>query len=89
MPRPETNRDPAAIGLQALAWTLSEPARAERFLALTGIGPDELRSRLTEPAMLAAALGFLEGHEPDLIACAEALDLAPQALVRARMEMEA
>ncbi|ARS28645.1 DUF3572 domain-containing protein [Sphingomonas sp. KC8] len=88
MPRPETNRDPAAIGLQALAWALGEPTRAERFLALTGITPDELRSRLTEPAMLAAALGFLENHEPDLIACAEALDLSPQALVRARMEMD-
>ncbi|MGH6780535.1 MAG: DUF3572 family protein [Sphingomonadaceae bacterium] len=89
MPRPETNRDPAAIALQALAWTLGDSARADRFLALTGIGPDELRTRLGEPALLAAALGFLEAHEPDLVACAEALDLTPEALVRARMEMEA
>jgi hypothetical protein len=39
--------------------------------------------------VLAALLGFLESHEPDLIACAEALDRKPEHLVRARMELEA
>ncbi|SNS60543.1 Protein of unknown function [Sphingomonas laterariae] len=89
MPRPETNHDPATIALQALAWILGDSARADRLLALTGIAPDELRARLGDPALLAAALGFLEAHEPDLVACAEALAVPPEALVRARMEMDA
>ncbi|AGH50132.1 hypothetical protein G432_12055 [Sphingomonas sp. MM-1] len=89
MPGPETNHDRAAIALNALAWTLGEPDRADRFLALTGIGPDELRRRIHDRALLAAVLAFLEGHEPDLIACAAALDIPPQALIAARMEMEA
>jgi hypothetical protein len=38
---------------------------------------------------LSAALGFLENHEPDLIACAESLGVKPEALVRGRMELEA
>jgi len=89
MPSFETNQDPAAIALHALVWTLSEPDRADRLLTLTGIGPEDLRERIGDPTLLAATLAFLEAHEPDLIACAAALDLKPQALVRARMEMEA
>jgi len=83
------SEDAAAIALSALAWTLSDQARAERLLALTGLSPADLRARAGEPTVLAAVLAFLESHEPDLIACAEALDRKPERLVRARMELEA
>lgn len=88
MPVTETNRDPAEIALAALAWTLGDARRADRLLATTGLTPDELRGRLADPALLAATLAFLEAHEPDLVACAAALDIKPAALVRARMDME-
>jgi hypothetical protein len=78
----------AALALAALAWTIGEPARAERLLALTGLTPDGLRARLGEPAMLAALLGHLEAHEPDLTACAEALGIAPADLVAARRSLD-
>ena len=85
-----TNRDDAAAtGLHALAWTLGEPARAERLLALTGLDAAALRARAGEPALLAATLGFLEGHEADLVACAAAIGTTPAALVRAREALEA
>jgi len=58
------------------------------MLALTGLDPAELRMRAGEPALLAAVLTFLEAHEPDLIACAEALELKPAALVAARERLE-
>lgn len=79
--------DAAALALQALAWTLADPARAERLLALTGLTPDDLRARAGEPRVLAAVLDFLEAHEPDLIACADALGIAPGPLLRAREEL--
>ncbi|WP_404335337.1 DUF3572 family protein [Sphingomonas sp. MMS12-HWE2-04] len=82
----ETN--PEAIGLQALAWTLGDSARAARLLDLTGLDPAELRARAADPSLLAAALGFLEAYEPDLIACADALDVKPAALVAARRALE-
>jgi len=81
--------DPAALALSALAWTLEDQARASRLLALTGLSPADLRARATEPATLAAVLGFLENHEPDLIACAASLGRKPERLIRARMELEA
>ena len=79
----------AAVALHALGWTLSDDARAERFLALTGLTPEGLRARLDEPAMLAAAIRFLEAHEPDLIACAEAIGVKPADLPEARRRLEA
>ena len=75
--------------LSALGWTLTDASRAERLLALTGLSPSSLRQGIEGHAMLAAVLQFLEGHEPDLIACATALQLDPSDLVRARASLEA
>ena len=85
---PDTN-DPEALALSALGWCLSDGARAERLLALTGLTPDDLRARLRDPSVLAAILGFLESHEPDLLACAEELGVKPTTLVDARRRLEA
>ena len=78
----------AAIALSALGWTLADDDRAQRLLALTGLSPDDLRSRVGEPALLAATLRFLEAHEPDLIACAEALNVEPVELIEAQRALE-
>ena len=80
--------DARTLGLLALATAVSDERRAQRFLDLTGIGTDELRERAAEPELLAALLRFLEAHEPDLLAVAEAIDVKPEALVAARHELE-
>ncbi len=81
--------DSATLALSALAWTLADQPRAERLLALTGLDSSELRARAGDPVLLAAVLGFLESHEPDLLACADALDVRPEALLQAHRELEA
>jgi hypothetical protein len=83
----DTN-DPDALALAALGWTLSDDSRAQRLLALTGLDPEELRSRLGDRSLLAAVLQFLEAHEPDLLACAEAHGTDPSTLLAARRELE-
>ena len=80
--------DARAIALLALATALSDERRVLRFLDLTGIGTDDLRARAAEPALLGALLRFLEAHEPDLVAVAEAMDVKPETLVAARRELE-
>ena len=81
--------DPAMLALGALGWILTDADRASRMLSLTGLTPDILRGGVSEPATLAAILSFLEAHEPDLIAAADHIGARPEALVRARMELEA
>jgi hypothetical protein len=58
--------------------------RAQRFLSLTGLDPDGLRAAIGEPATHLAVLEFLCAHEPDLVAAAEALGLAPGELAAVR-----
>lgn len=84
----ETNVSGVMLALAALGWTVSEPARARRLLDVTGLEPDDLRARAADPAVLSAVLRFLESHEPDLIACAEAIGSDPAALVAAHHELE-
>lgn len=81
-PSPAT--DPQALALAALGWVLGQSDRAERLLALTGLTPDSLRQGLNDPAMLGAVLEFLCAHEPDLVAAADALGIAPQEIAIAR-----
>ena len=86
--RAKDTPDATALGLQALAWTLSDPDRAQRLLDVTGLDPADLRSRAGEPAVLSAVLGFLEGWQPDLLLCAEKIGVAPDDLVAAHHRLE-
>ena len=80
--------DAEALALAALAATLTDARRAERFLSLTGLSPDGIRLRLTDRSLLAACIAFLEGHEPDLVAVSQDVGVAPEALLRAKSELE-
>ncbi|NNM77407.1 DUF3572 family protein [Sphingomonas sp. ID1715] len=88
MQTPGPNHDAATLALMALAWCLEDSRRAERLLGLTGLTTNDLRARIDRPEVQAAILGFLEAHEPDLVACAEAIGSTPAALVAARAELE-
>jgi hypothetical protein len=79
--------DAEALALAALAAMLTDARRAERFLSLTGLSPDGIRLRLQDPALLAACIGFLEWHEPDLVAVAEDIGTTPDMLLRAKADL--
>ena len=85
---PPAPTDAAALALMALAAMVTDERRAQRFLGLTGLSHDGLRASAGEPALLAAVLRFLEAHEPDLLAVAAEIGCSPEALVRARHELE-
>lgn len=83
-----STNDAETIALSALAATLTDERRAQRFLDLSGIDTGELRSRAADPVLLAAVLRFLEAHEPDLIEVAAAIGVKPEKLVMAREALE-
>jgi hypothetical protein len=80
-----------AMALAAMAATLSDERRAQRFLDLTGLDVGELRARALagDRGLLAATISFLENHDPDLMAVAEAIGATPASLIRAREVLEA
>ncbi len=72
------------LALQALAWIAAEPERLSGLMATTGLWPDEVRARASEPAFLGGVLDFLLGDEAQLLAfCAEA-GVAPETPSRLR-----
>lgn len=80
----DSGADAMTLALMALGWILADGPRAERLLALTGMDVDTLRDGIEQPAILGAMLGFLADHEPDLIACADAIGSTPAALIAAQ-----
>jgi hypothetical protein len=84
--------DAEAVALHALTITLADAGRAQRFLDLTGVTPDQLRTALLSPdgaqPVLAALLGFLAAHEPDLhaVAAESGLNAADLMAARARLD---
>lgn len=84
-----TPPEPALLALGALGWVLADETHADRLLALTGVSPEELRARVEEPEVLAAVLDFVLQHEPDTLACADALGVPPSALVAAHASLSA
>jgi hypothetical protein len=47
-----TTNDAEALALSALAATLTDERRAQRFLELTGLSPDGIRARVGERSLL-------------------------------------
>ncbi len=71
------------LALMALAHVVADERLRERFLALTGYDAATLRARAGAPDVAAAVISFLNAHEPDLAAAAQALGVAPERLARA------
>jgi hypothetical protein len=65
------------VAIEALAWLAQNSARLERFLAICGLGPQNLRQAAAEPAFLAAILDYLAADESLLIAFSEATNRPP------------
>ena len=84
----QTPNDPFALALSALAATLSDERRAQRFLDLTGIETGELRARAGDPNLLIALITFLEAHEPDLLSVSQNIGVKAEQLVAARRQIE-
>jgi hypothetical protein len=65
------------IALSALSFLASDIQRLGRFLALTGIGPGELRAEARTPRVLAAVLEHLLQDEGLLLVFAAGNGIAP------------
>jgi hypothetical protein len=67
-----------------LAFLAADAERLDRFLALSGLGPHNLRRAAADPAFLTAVLDYIVGDERLLVAFAAEQKLRPAEIVRAR-----
>ena len=73
-----------SLAIQALGFLAQEPTRLERFLALTGIAPDQIRAAAAESEFLAGVLAHLGGDERLLTEFAAEAGVTPAEVDRAR-----
>ncbi len=83
-PKPLDRERAETIALAALAYLAEDAGRLGRFLALTGIGPADLRAGAGQPAVMGAVLDHLLGDEGELMAFAANAGLPVQMVVMAR-----
>jgi hypothetical protein len=76
------------VALQALAFLAEDAQRLGSFLALTGLGPDELRAQAHEPRLLAAVLDHLLRDESKLLVFAASYGIAPELIGQAHAALE-
>ena len=72
-----------SLAVSALAFIAADSDRLNRFLSLTGLGPDNLRTAAADPAFLGSVLDYLVGDEALLVDFAADAGLKPEAVARA------
>lgn len=82
---PETASDIAISGLQFIA---GDSEQLSRFVALSGVSPDEMRSMAQSEAFLVAILDYFLGDEPTLLAFATSANIDPMDIPRAKQVFE-
>jgi Protein of unknown function (DUF3572) len=82
-----TSDEASVVALRALAFLAGDGGRLARFLALSGLAPEDLRARAGQAEFLAGVLDHLLADESLLLVfCAEA-GLRPDVPARARAEL--
>jgi len=75
------------LALQALAYIAADEERFQRFLALTGTTPDDVRARAADPHFLAGVYDHMLADEALLVAFADTADIASETIVAARYRL--
>jgi len=75
------------LATQALGFIAQDEERLGRFLALTGMGPGEIRTAARERHFLVGVLDYVSGDEDLLVAFAGYAGIAPGTLEAARQAL--
>ena len=87
MPRPTPHRmdrdDAETVALQALTYLVSDPQRLSRFLSLTGIGLEDLRSEAITAELQIATLEYMLSDESLLLTFCQEVGIEPMMIAPA------
>ena len=73
-----------SLAVSALTFIAADPDRLSRYLGITGLGPDNLRTAAADPAFLGSVLDYLVADEKLLVEFAADAGLKPEAVARAQ-----
>ncbi len=73
-----------SMAIEVLGFIAEDSLRLSRFLALSGLGRDNLRAAANDPAFFAAVLDHLASDESALLTFAAKSGHEPAAIARAR-----
>jgi hypothetical protein len=76
-----------SVALRGLCFVADSPERLGRFLAATGVDPEELRARAADPELLAGLLDYLLSDEALLVGFCESDGCDPSLPGRARTHL--
>jgi Protein of unknown function (DUF3572) len=82
-----TRQQAEGLAIQALTFIAGDPERLGRFLAITGIGPGEIRAAAREPGFLAGVLEYMASDDRLMSAFAAENNLNPADLDRSRVAL--
>jgi len=77
------------LAIQAIAFIAGDPARLGRFLAESGLGPENVRQAARDASFLPAVLDFILAHETDLLDFATEIGIDPKYIGAARRALSA
>ena len=84
---PITREAAEGLAIQALTYIAQDGERLGRFLAITGIGPAEIRSAAGQPGFLAGVLEYLAADDRLAAAFATEAGLDPADIARAHVAL--
>lgn len=79
-----TKDEAELIAVAVLSHLAQEPERIGRFLAVTGLGPENLRAAARDKSFYPALLDYMLANEADLVAFATEMNLDPARIRMAR-----
>jgi hypothetical protein len=84
----KAQKDAEVLALDGLAFLAGSSGELARFVESSGIALDELRARATEPAVLAAVLGYLLSDDQRLLAFCSEQSIDPKDVHLAQYALE-
>ena len=82
------NKDEAeTVALSAFAFITSDEERMSRFLAVSGLQPDTIRSAASQPGFFAGILDYVASDEPLLLALSKELNTKPEHIMAAHWSL--
>jgi len=76
-----------SMAVAALTFLAADIERLERFLSVTGLGPNNLRAAAADPGFCGSILDYLLGDEPLLLAFVASAGLEPGDVVQASQKL--